>query len=117
MRKYLSNVRSIAPAALELMAAPSLKAALLIVSDTATRDPSTDRCTDALKTVFNDSELNTKWDVTDRKFVSDDVLSIQQALTSWTDRKTADDPVNVIVCSGGTGFARRDVTPEVSTVA
>ena len=96
------------------MTSPSLKAVLLIVSDTATRDPSTDKCTEPLKAVFKESQLNASWDVVERKFVSDDPLVIQQAVMAWTDEKPVEDMINVVLCSGGTGFARRDITPEVS---
>ena len=90
-----------------------LKAAVLIISDTATNDPSTDKCTEALKAVFDENESTTILRFVERRFVPDDVLRIQGAITRWTDDRTGEDAINLIVCSGGTGFARRDVTPEV----
>lgn len=96
------------------MAAPSLKAALLIVSNTASKDPSTDKSTEILKSVFSQSQPSANWNVVERKFVQDDPLDIQRAITAWTDGEAAEDIVNVVVCSGGTGFAREDITPEVS---
>lgn len=87
-----------------------LRAAILIVSTTASQDPSTDRCEPVLKEVFsNPGGGNANWDVTDVKIVSDDVLQIQQAVTGWAD---SENYPNVIVTSGGTGFATKDVTPE-----
>ena len=90
-----------------------LRAAILVVSDTASRDPSTDKSTEVLSTVFKENSSSTQWTVDQRKIVQDDVLEVQRAITSWTDGKEGDSVVNVIVCTGGTGFARRDITPEV----
>jgi gephyrin len=39
------------------------------------------------------------------------VLEIQRAVTGWTD---GEDFANLVVTTGGTGFAVKDVTPEVS---
>ena len=44
--------------------------------------------------------------------VPDDVLEIQRSIQAWSD--DADSKVNLIVTSGGTGFAVKDRTPEVS---
>lgn len=86
-----------------------LKAAILIVSETASQDPSTDKCIPILKDVFG-SSVHDQWDVAETEIVPDNVLAIQKAIRSWTDRA---DPINLIVSSGGTGFATKDVTPEV----
>ena len=86
-----------------------LKAAVLIVSETATRDPSSDRCIPLLEDVFEGSK---QWKISQTKIVRDDVLEIQRSITGWTD---CNDPVNLIVTSGGTGFAAKDHTPEVRT--
>jgi len=88
-----------------------LKAAVLIVSDTAAKDASTDRCIPVLKDVF-DSIGDNQWELTETQIVSDDVLAIQKTIRRWTD---GPEPVNLIVTSGGTGFATKDVTPEVCT--
>ena len=88
----------------------TLRAALLIVSTTASEDPATDRCESSLREVFEDPSSGTaRWELSDVKIVSDDVLQIQRAITSWID---SNDPVNLIITSGGTGFANKDVTPE-----
>ncbi|KZF19374.1 hypothetical protein L228DRAFT_234059 [Xylona heveae TC161] len=89
------------------MASSMLKAAILIVSDTAANDPATDACGNTLKDVFN-SEGSQQWDVVETRIVPDDVLEIQRAVTQWADKETA----NLIVTSGGTGFAIKDKTPE-----
>lgn len=89
---------------------PKFSAAILVISETASKDPSTDKCVPTLKEVF-DNESNSKLYVRDTEFVADDVLEIQRAITQRTD---GSDPINLIVTSGGTGFAQKDVTPEVS---
>jgi gephyrin len=87
-----------------------LKAAVLIVSDTASKDPTTDRCIPVLKEIFANVG-NDQWEVSTTDIVSDDVITIQKAIKALTD---CADPVNLLVTSGGTGFALRDVTPEVA---
>jgi gephyrin len=86
-----------------------LKAAILIVSETASQDPSTDKCIPILKEVFGNLG-NDQWDVSTTEIVPDHVLTIQKTIRNWTDGA---EPVNLIVTSGGTGFATKDVTPEV----
>lgn len=86
-----------------------LKAAILIVSETASQDPSTDKCIPILKDVFGNSG-NDQWDVAETEIVPDSVLAIQKTIRNWTDGA---DPINLIISSGGTGFATKDVTPEV----
>ena len=90
-------------------AKPDLRAAILVVSTTASKDPTTDLSARSLKDVF-DAEGGGKWEVSDTRIVRDEVLDIQQSITAWTD---AENPVNVIITTGGTGFAVKDVTPEV----
>ncbi|KAG8627830.1 hypothetical protein KVT40_003703 [Elsinoe batatas] len=90
-----------------------LRAAVLIVSETASRDPSTDKCEPALREVLDKSSSETiAWDVADVSIVPDDVLAIQRSITRWTD---SEDYVNLVVTSGGTGFTGKDVTPEAVT--
>ncbi|RAL14989.1 bifunctional molybdopterin adenylyltransferase MobB/molybdopterin molybdotransferase MoeA family protein [Aspergillus homomorphus CBS 101889] len=85
-----------------------LKAAILVVSDTASQDPSTDKVGGALTNVFSTDGLNT-WDQPVIKIVPDSVLDIQRAICDWTDGPNW---VNLICVSGGTGFASKDITPE-----
>lgn len=87
----------------------TLKAAILLVSTTASKDPSTDSSGGVLSEVFR-TEGAGKWEVDEVKIVGDEVLEIQRAVTGWTDRE---DAVNVIITTGGTGFAVHDITPEV----
>jgi gephyrin len=89
-----------------------LRAAILIVSETASQDPSTDKCIPILEDVFGNLG-NGQWDVSETEIVPDNVLAIQKAIRNWAD---GPEPINLIVTSGGTGFATKDVTPEVRTV-
>lgn len=91
----------------------TLRAAILIISDTAFADTSTDKAGPTLQEVFTSTPA-TSWEVVETRIVPDDVVEIQRAIVGWTD--SGDEGVNCVVTSGGTGFARRDLTPEVSFV-
>ncbi|KAF2967377.1 hypothetical protein GQX73_g6213 [Xylaria multiplex] len=91
------------------MAEVSLKVALLIVSTTAAKDPSTDSSRVALSDVL-DKEGGGKWELVDTKIVPDAVTQIQRQIMLWAD--VAAEGVNLIVTTGGTGFATSDNTPE-----
>ncbi|EKJ72556.1 hypothetical protein NXS19_008916 [Fusarium pseudograminearum] len=93
------------------MASGPLKAALLIVSTTAAKDASADASGPILTQVLKD-EGEGKWEVHDTKIVTDDVLAIQRQITAWTD---GSDSINLVVTTGGTGFATGDSTPEAVT--
>ena len=90
------------------MSSTKLKAAILIVSDTAARDPSTDKASDALHETFVASGGD-QWDVVASNIVPDSVLDIQRTVTGWSD---GEEFVNLIVTTGGTGFTSKDNTPE-----
>ncbi|KAL1591384.1 hypothetical protein SLS60_011997 [Paraconiothyrium brasiliense] len=85
-----------------------LKAAILVVSETASHDPSTDKCIPVLQDVFANLG-NDQWEVASTEIIPDSVLDIQKSIRTWTD---GEKPINLIVTSGGTGFATKDVTPE-----
>jgi len=51
------------------------------------------------------------WSVSKLRIVPDEVEAIQETLILWADSNELD----VILTSGGTGFAPRDVTPEATT--
>lgn len=87
-----------------------LKAAILIVSTTASKDPTTDAAGQTLKSVFQEEGAG-RWDVVETKIVADSIVQIQKQILLWTD--AADDSVNLVVTTGGTGFAVSDQTPEV----
>jgi gephyrin len=86
-----------------------LRAAILIISETASQDPSSDKCTTILQDVF-ETVGNDQWEVSVTQIIPDDILEIQRFVTRWTD---GEDSVNLIISSGGTGFALKDSTPEV----
>ncbi|KAJ5298424.1 uncharacterized protein N7443_006544 [Penicillium atrosanguineum] len=83
-----------------------LKAAILIVSDTASQDPASDKTASALTPILT---AEGKWESPAIKIVPDNVFHIQQAVCDWTDGPNWH---NLILLSGGTGFAVRDITPE-----
>ena len=87
-----------------------LRAAIIIISETAHKDPTSDKCIPALQEVFA-NEGEGKFNADETVIVPDSVLDIQRAITQRTD---GSEPFNLIVTSGGTGFAVKDVTPEVS---
>ena len=50
------------------------------------------------------------WSVLRHAVLPDDLLMLRETLLAWADR----DDVDVILTTGGTGFAPRDVTPEAT---
>ncbi|KXJ85509.1 gephyrin [Microdochium bolleyi] len=89
----------------------ALRVALLIVSDTAAKDPSTDASGAALGQVL-ETEGQGKWELAETKIVPDNVTLIQRQLMMWADN--ADQSFNLILTTGGTGFAVSDNTPEAA---
>ncbi|RPA88020.1 hypothetical protein BJ508DRAFT_1577 [Ascobolus immersus RN42] len=87
---------------------PVLSVGILIVSTTAAKDASTDATTAILERYFAEEvhPTNCQWKVTKRAIVSDDVEQIRHTVKEWTSK------VELILVSGGTGFAESDVTPE-----
>lgn len=86
-----------------------LTASIIVVSETASRDSSTDKCIPGLQETFA-SDAAGRFDTSDTLIVPDNILDIQRAVTQRTDGSKYS---NLIVTSGGTGFAQKDVTPEV----
>jgi len=91
------------------MSSSTLRAAILIVSTTAAKDPSADASGGILREVFEQGG-DGKWEVTETQIVGDEVDAIQRSVVGWADVHNA---VNVIITTGGTGFAISDRTPEV----
>ena len=89
---------------------PRLRPAILIISDTAFQDPATDKAGDILRGTLN-SEGGDQWIEPLIEIVPDDAGRIELAIRKWTD----DDELHVdlILTTGGTGFAAKDITPEV----
>ena len=61
-----------------------------------------------LKDVFS-QDGGDRWSEPFVKIVPDSILGIQRSVQQWTDH---DNNVNLIVTTGGTGFATKDYTPE-----
>jgi len=86
-----------------------LRVALLVVSDTAAKDPTTDASASVLGQVLAD-EGSEKWELVETKIVADSVTQIQRQIMLWAD--VAAHSFNLILTTGGTGFAVSDNTPE-----
>ncbi|KAI5778667.1 hypothetical protein EDC01DRAFT_790756 [Geopyxis carbonaria] len=96
------------------MAAPTpptkLSVGIVIVSTTAAQDPSSDASGALLRNFFgsaNETAGTAQWVVEDSKIVGDDVQQIQSAVLDYVDMK-----LNLVITTGGTGFAVSDCTPE-----
>ena len=90
------------------MANPRLEAVVLVISDTASKDPSTDKAGAVLGDLIA-IEGNDQWEITKQDIVPDNVSAIQHAVTKFCD---GDDYVNFLITTGGTGFSAKDCTPE-----
>ena len=93
-------------------ATPQLKPAILVISDTAFGDPSSDRAGDVLRDTLS-SEGGNRWAKPEVKIVPDDAAMIEDAIKRWS--SLGDDVFNLIITTGGTGFAVKDITPEASS--
>ena len=85
-----------------------LTAGILIISDTASQDPRTDQAFEKLSDTF-EAQGRDQWIVSKKVLVPDDVLEIQRRACEWSD---GDGYLNLIITTGGTGFAIKDRTPE-----
>lgn len=88
-----------------------LRAAILIVSTTVANGSTVDTAGPMLRGIF-DTDSSGKWSVVGIRKVSDDVEQIQTQIKTWTD-DGMDGGADLIVTTGGTGFAVTDQTPEV----
>ena len=82
------------------------KAAVLTVSDRSFRGERPDAGGPLVVEILK----NAGYAVTETAIVPDEKGRIEAALRQWCDRE----PVDLIVTTGGTGFAPRDVTPEAT---
>ena len=80
----------------------SLSVALLTISDT--RSMEEDQSGSTLKKLATSAGHS----VTDRQLVKDDIYAIRSTASQWI----ANDNIQVIITTGGTGFTGRDSTPE-----
>jgi molybdenum cofactor synthesis domain-containing protein len=84
----------------------NLRFAVLTVSDRSSRGERPDASGPALIELIRARG----WDVVQQEIVPDEKQTIQDKLSTWSDNDEAD----VILTTGGTGFAPRDVTPEAT---
>lgn len=81
-------------------------AGILTVSDRAARGDYQDKSGPLIEKILND---RTTLSVLRRATVSDDAETISSTLVSWSE-----EGLSLILTTGGTGFAPRDVTPEAT---
>ncbi|XP_029454737.1 gephyrin isoform X4 [Rhinatrema bivittatum] len=84
-----------------------IRVGVLTVSDSCFRNLAEDRSGINLKDLVQDPSL-LGGTVSAYKIVPDEVEEIKETLVDWCDEKE----LNLILTTGGTGFAPRDVTPE-----
>ena len=84
----------------------SLRFFILTVSDRSSRGERADLSGPALAALVRSHG----WQVVKQEIVPDDMLTIKEKFQDWSDSGEAD----VILATGGTGFAPRDVTPEAT---
>jgi gephyrin len=87
-----------------------LRPAILIISDTAFKDPATEKAGNILRETL-ELEGCDRWGEPLVEIVPDDAGKIECAIRKWTDDE--DRGVDLVVTTGGTGFAVKDITPEV----
>ncbi len=84
----------------------ALRFGVLTVSDRSSRGERPDSSGPALI----ERILAQGWEVSRQGIVPDDAVTLRGMLTEWSDSGAVD----IIVTTGGTGFAPRDVTPEAT---
>ncbi|XP_065723854.2 molybdenum cofactor synthesis protein cinnamon [Drosophila suzukii] len=85
----------------------SITFGVLTISDTCCQEPAKDKSGPRLKQLIAESFTNAQ---VIESIVPDEKDHIQRVLRKWIDRKE----LRVILTTGGTGFAPRDVTPEAT---
>lgn len=80
----------------------ALNIAVLTVSDTRTEE------TDKSGRLLVDQLLSDGHHLADKAIARDDIHEVRTRLSTWI----ADRDIHVILITGGTGFSRRDITPE-----
>jgi molybdenum cofactor synthesis domain-containing protein len=83
-----------------------MKIGILTISDRGARGEYEDRSGPLLAEILT---AHTPWQITHRAVIPDEFETIVETLTRW-----CDEGVNLLLTSGGTGFAPRDVTPEAT---
>jgi molybdenum cofactor synthesis domain-containing protein len=83
-----------------------MRIGILTVSDRGAAGNYEDRSGPLLKEILT---TNTPWQITRQTIVPDEFEIIVNTLTNWCNEE-----LNLILTSGGTGFAPRDITPEAT---
>ncbi|XP_052326775.1 gephyrin isoform X4 [Oncorhynchus keta] len=86
-----------------------IRVGVLTVSDSCFRNLAEDRSGINLKDLVHDPSLLGGF-ISAYKIVPDEIDEIKETLVDWCDEKE----LNLILTTGGTGFAPRDVTPEAT---
>ncbi|NLG73876.1 MAG: MogA/MoaB family molybdenum cofactor biosynthesis protein [Chloroflexi bacterium] len=86
-----------------------MRIAILTVSDRSARGERPDASGPALADVVTQQG----WTVVKREIIADDFDLLRERLSEWADSGEVD----VLLTTGGTGFAPRDVTPEATLAA
>ncbi|XP_076680518.1 molybdenum cofactor synthesis protein cinnamon [Andrena cerasifolii] len=92
----------------------SIRFGILTVSDSCYKHKSEDKSGPEIELCINNEQTEIgkmlKGQVYCKKIVPDEEYAIKETLSSWSDSRQVD----VILTIGGTGFAKRDVTPEAT---
>ena len=83
-----------------------MKIGLLTVSDRGAKGEYEDRSGPIMAQII---QTNTPWEISHRTIIPDDFDTIADTLVEWSE-----DGLDLILTSGGTGFAPRDITPEAT---
>lgn len=83
-----------------------LRIAILTVSDRSSRGERPDASGPALAEIVSAQG----WNITQTKIIPDDLDELKHVLREWCDSDLCD----ILLTTGGTGFAPRDVTPEAT---
>jgi molybdenum cofactor synthesis domain-containing protein len=83
-----------------------MKIGLLTISDRGAKGDYEDRSGHLMAQIIGS---NTTWEISRRAIIPDDFDTIADTLIAWSD-----EGLDLILTSGGTGFAPRDITPEAT---
>lgn len=84
----------------------NIRIGILTISDRSSRGERPDGSGPALVELVQEKN----WKVVNREIIPDDIEVIKRLLSRWADS----DEIDVLLTTGGTGFAPRDVTPEAT---
>lgn len=83
-----------------------IKVSIIIASDTRSKGVNKDETIPAFKKFFKSAG----WELVDASIVSDEIEEIKDKILYYADILKVD----LVLISGGTGFSKRDVTPEAT---